>query len=110
MDPQAKQKVMVGVLAVLIIGAGSYYMFFAGGDSSQQQTADTGPVEIKQRKVETTQTKARPTTRASGVRDAEEAPAERAERVREDRDEATTRTRGTSGSEKKVKVKRSPAA
>ncbi len=109
MDPQQKQKVMIGVVAVLVLGAGSYY-FLAGGDGpAQVQTAATNEAP-KARVVESTEVKQRNQTRATDTRDAEEAPAERAERVIDENDSGTTRTRRTGGPEKKSKAKNAPAA
>jgi len=109
MDQQAKQKVLIGVLAVLAIGAGSYY-FLAGGDGPAQVVQNTGPVEQKARVVETEKVKERQTTRAADVRDSDEGPAERSERVQEERDDGERRTRRSGGPEKKSKVKNAPAA
>lgn len=109
MDQQAKQKVLIGVLAVLAIGAGSYY-FLAGGDGPKQVQQDTGPVVQKERAVVTETTKERKTSRATDVRDSDEAPAERSERVMEEQDEGERRTRRTGGPEKKNKKKDAPAA
>ena len=109
MDQQQKQKVMIGVLAVLAIGAGSYW--FLSGDSGPQQvqtnTSNEGP---KARVVETAEVKQRTSTRGADARDTEEVKAERAERVIEDRDDGAQRTRRTGGPEKKSKVKNAPAA
>lgn len=110
MDPQQKQKVMIGVLVVLILGAGSYYFVFSGDDGPKQvvtTTSDEGP---KQRSVDVAPVRERQTTRTSESRDTEEAQVERAERVQEERESDTTRTRRSGGPEKKSKVKQAPAA
>lgn len=109
MDPQQKQKVMIGVLAVLAIGAGSYY-FLAGDSGPQQVQTATGDDAPRERVVETVEVKQRQTSRGADARDAEEEKVERAERVIDDSDRGTTRTRRTSGGAEKKKVQKAPAA
>jgi len=102
-----RQKVMLGILAVLVLGAGSYYFVFSDKTSSQSVVEQTqGP---RKKRV-----KPKETRRAVKKRRApkEEAPAraERKERVRTERS-TSRKKRGRRGGPKKVtKRKLVPAA
>lgn len=109
MDPQQKQKVLIGVLAVLAIGAGSYY-FLAGDSGPQQVQTATGDNAPKERVVETVEVKQRQSSRGADARDTEEEKVERAERVIDESGGGTTRARRTGGGAEKKKVKNMPAA
>ena len=52
MDEQKKQKVLIGVLAVLALGAGGYYFVLREPASNNVQAKATGPVERRVRKAE----------------------------------------------------------
>ena len=53
MDDQKKQKVLLAVLGVLALGAGSYFVLFRESDNTSQRRTSTGPVVRKERKVVT---------------------------------------------------------
>lgn len=109
MEQEQKQKVLIGALVVLALGAGSYF-FLAGGDDAPQAFTDTGPAERKERQVDVPEVKTRTTARTTEARDVDSAPAERAERVQEEREEGPGRTRRGEGPTKKSNKKQAPAA
>lgn len=110
MDPQVKQKVMIGGLAVLILGAGSYFVFFSGDSGPKQQAASTVSTAPRERQVTSPNAKVRTVTRTQEPSKAEAAPEDRKERVQTEREEGARRTRPTAGPERKSKVKKTPAA
>ncbi len=51
MDSKKKQVIMLGTLAVLALGAGSYYIFGRGGDDLAARAQKMGPVVRKEAEV-----------------------------------------------------------
>lgn len=50
MDQQLKKKVLLAVLGVAVLGAGSYYFLAGSSSSSRRQVGREGPVQRKTRK------------------------------------------------------------
>ncbi len=109
MAQDQKQKIMIAVLAVLVLGAGSYYMFFRDSGNATAAVANQGPagprVRETQKKDETV------TRKRAETRERETAqPTERREREEsDDRETDGRRTRKTKETEVKKK-KMTPAA
>jgi uncharacterized protein HemX len=81
-----KQKVLIAILAVLALGAGSYYFFIRESGGDAQDAVSTAPVERRVRE-ESTDAKV---TRRTATRAAP--TAERAAPERRERDEVEERT------------------
>lgn len=100
---QNRQKLLIGALAVVALGAGSYYVFFASGSGPAVNQQDTGPIVVKER--QRAETKAAPSrTRDTTKASAPQAPIEgrtRAEPVEREAPQGKTRTRGPAKVQKK---------
>jgi len=84
-DDATKKKVLVGVLGVLALGAGTYYFVFR----------DTGPkVQASSQEAATRREKAQTNEKASRDGDRRERPAEKAARDTEEGSERRTREEG----------------
>ena len=101
-DRQKKQKVMIGVLAVLILGAGSVFAvrsFTGSGGGASDQGLERGQVERKQRETDTKKAE-------RGTRRRKERKATTAKQTgRKERKKASTRTVRRKG-KKQGKTKR----
>ncbi len=110
MDEQKKQKVMLGVLGVLIVGMGTYYFVFRdpGPDVTQTQVQDTGErrSRFEDRPAE------EPVKRQVRQTAREETDSDTAPRVREapEREERARDRSKSRGPERKQKKEIAPAA
>jgi len=106
---QNRQKLLIGVLAVAALGAGSYFLFLRPEPSHSMTAADPSTVQVRERTAQQSTTKTRERERPTATRQRPE-DIEVAERARpEDRALPTrTRARGTERIEKKKELK--PAA
>lgn len=110
MDEQKKQKVMLGVLGVLIVGMGAYYFVFR----------DTGPAVVQTQEQNTGERRSRfedrpaeePAKRQTRQTAREETGLETAPRVREapEREERARDRSRSRGPERKQKKEIAPAA
>lgn len=109
MDKDTQKKALIGGLAVLILGAGSYY-FLAGGSGNANAVANDGATAAPRvREVKKTEDKKVRTRDTSKSREpAELAVRERAEPTDRARGPARERDRGGRKIEKKKEIK--PAA
>ena len=109
MTDDKKQKVLIGVLAVLILGAGGYYFVFrdSGGNTGPQ--VEQAQVERKQRTAAPVETNKRTARRETAPQDAEPV-AERQTREVEERATRTRERRKSGGIERKKEKKLTPAA
>ncbi len=108
MDQQKKQKVILALVAVLVLGAGTSFWFFGReSDGATQKVGSTGPVERRERAAQSrtgVERKRRTKTRV------EKAPEKaRVERKVTKKKSSKRRTRSR-GSKKVKKKKLSPAA
>lgn len=109
MDSQKKQKVILALVAVLVLGAGSSFWFF-GRDSSSaaSKTGNTGPAVRRVRDTTDDKGKARNTRRVRARK--EKAPVQvRAERKVAEKKSTRRKARGR-GAKKVKKAKKAPAA
>lgn len=90
---QNRQKLLIGALAVVALGAGSYYMFFAADSGPAKVQEDTGPIVVKERQRSTA--KVAPTrTRDTSARNAPDEPVVGRDRAEpEEREAPTSRDR-----------------
>jgi hypothetical protein len=111
MDQQKKQKVLLAVLGVFVLGAGTYFVAFRGSGASTQQAMTSGPVERRQREAPAEEQPTR-TARRSAVRREAPRPAtvERRERSQEPREAAGRRQRGRGAEDRTKKKTIAPAA
>lgn len=109
MDEQKKQKVIIGVLAVLMLGAGSFWYMSRETTDENMQQFKSGPVVRKERK------KADQSAKKTRKKRVAKAPSERKAFVRKQRDDsertsATRKKRRRSGAKKVKKDKLVPAS
>jgi len=103
-DEQKKQKVLIGLLAVLIIGMGTYFVAFRGTGASTRQGVATGTVERKTRESAPKPTEKKRPARAEASKDEEERTADRKVReASEDRGDSGRKARRTDVKEGKKK-------
>lgn len=111
MDEQKKQKVLIGVLAVLIIGAGTYFVAFRDSGSGAQQMASQANVERKTREGMQRPSDRQTRAKREVVRPvAEEQTVERKERDERDARSTTGRKSRRLDVKEEKKKKLSPAA
>lgn len=111
MDAQKKQKVMIGVLATAVLGAGASFFLFGDSDSSGAEAANTGPVARRVR--EASQTEGKSTRRAQVTktrRDKPKAAVKRRQREEVQSNTAERRKKNTRGNRKVKKNVPTPAA
>ena len=103
MDAQKKQKVMIGVLATVVLGAGTSFFFLRDSSASGDKAANTGPVTRRVR--ESSETEGKSTRRVRTTKRRADKP--KAPVVRRQRDEAesntATRRRTTRDNKRKTK-------
>lgn len=109
MDEQKKQKVLVGILAVLILGAGSVWYMSRDDSSSSQQNVESGPAVRKQRK-QSTQTVKKIRKKREQKASKTKTAVVRKQRDDTDRSTATRKKRVRRGDKKIKKEKLVPAA
>ena len=108
MAKDKKQKVMLGVLAALVIGMGSYWFVWRGGDSGGSGTAvKTGGGKVQREKREPKRAKKQRTRR---VNKGSAAKAEKATREKTERKSKKKSRRGSRASKVKKKRKTLPPA
>lgn len=88
MDEQKKQKVMIAVLAVVVLGAGVTFFAFRDSGASGAKDVNTGPVTRRVR--ETSQTEEKSARRTRTTKSRTDKP--KAVVVRRHRDEAEVKT------------------
>jgi uncharacterized protein HemX len=105
---QKKQKMLLAVLAVLVLGAGSYYFVFRGDGSGNQDFTAQGPAGRKKSAQAEEKTVER---RKATKKDTSEAP-KTVERKSREESESTTVERKKRRNDKKEEKKKtvSPAA
>lgn len=109
MDQQQKQKLMLGIVAVLALGAGGYYFVLRDSGESNQSSVTEGPAE---RRVRTT-TETPETVRKERPKEAapkEAVAVERREREEEETTEVTRKAKPRSGEKSTKKKEVQPAA
>jgi flagellar basal body-associated protein FliL len=94
-DEQKKQKVLLGVLGVLVLGAGTYYFVFSGSSTKSDATSDEVVARRQRDPAE---------RRTSGEGERRERPKE--ERVRAEEETAERRVREESDEEESARRKR----
>lgn len=103
MSDEKRQKVMIGVLAVLVLGAGGYWFVLRdSGAGDRASDVNTGVERKKREKKGDSNKTTKRATRDKGKKTTERA--ERKERVRTERD--TTRKKRRSKGKAKVKKKK----
>ena len=111
MDEQKKQKVMIAVLAVVVLGAGAYFFAFRDSGASGAKASNTGPVTRRVRESSQTEEKSARRTRTTRSRaDKAKAPVVRRQRDEAEQKTATRRTKRTRGQKKIKKEAPAPAA
>jgi uncharacterized protein HemX len=100
MSQDQKQKVLIAVLAVLALGAGSYYVFVRDSGGGAQVAASAGSAE---RRVRKESTDANPTRRASTRQEPTTEPAEPVRRDRETVETPATPRKERKGEKNEVK-------
>jgi len=97
---QGKKVLAVSVLGALVVGWGSYYMFFR--DTGQKKSA-TGPAQVQRRERDDTAVvqRARDNAEKPEEETAERAKAERPEREKKEREQVSRRERDRRAKEKK---------
>lgn len=111
MDAQKKQKLIIGVLAVAVLGAGTFYWVNSKSGASKSAQANTGPIQRRKRKEPATVDKG-PTRRerdASKRRNSNTAP-KMERRVKKDSEnkKIDRRRKVRRGGRKTKKVEREP--
>lgn len=110
MDEQKKQKVLLGVLAACILGAGSIFFLTRNSDNSGGSAQASTPAAKKTRAtVDPQAKKERPKERATASADEAE-PTEKRARDVEEEETREKKERGTGPQKKKKEKQQSPAA
>lgn len=112
MDEQKKQKVLLAVLGVLVLGAGTYFVAFRGSSGNERQAMRTGPVVRREREqAPEEKTTARTPRRTTKSRSEAPRPTfERRERQDGPREAAGRRRRGRGTQDRTKKKTIAPAA
>ncbi len=100
---QNKQKLLIGALAVVALGAGSYFFFFRETSAPVQQTSNETTFVPRQREVRQT---AKAPTRAREERAPARAAPDDFERRERAVPERTTSNRRTRGANEKIEAKK----
>ena len=111
MDAQKKQKVMIGVLATAVLGAGASFFLFGDSDSSDAEAANTGPVARRVREPSQTEGKSARRTRTTKTR--ANKPKATVQRRQREEVESKTAERRTKRGQNRKKIKKNvptPAA
>lgn len=111
MDAQKKQKVMIGVLATAVLGAGASFFLFGDSDSSGAEATNTGPVARRVREVSQTEGKSARRTRTTKSRTSKpKATVQRRQREEVESQTAQRRQKKGQGRRKVKKNVPTPAA
>ncbi len=95
MDEEKKQKVMIGVLAALVLGAGAYFFAFRDTGGPTKQAIKTGPVVRRTPKKAATAAPKRRARRTRAKADAKQVTRRKA--TPKARSKVTRRKRGRRG-------------
>jgi len=111
MDAQKKQKVMIGVIATAVLGAGASFFLFGDSDSSDAEAANTGPVARRVREPSQTEGKSARRTRTTKTRaNKPKATVQRRQREEVESQTAERRKKNTRRNRKVKKNVPTPAA
>lgn len=105
MNEQAKQKVLLGVFAVLVIAAGSFW--FMSGSKTSMTTRNNAPLV---RKVRSTDSSSKPNVKKVERSSRKTPTLERKERADVKRSDVRRKTRRTAGKKLEKKKKAVPAS
>ena len=110
MDDQKKQKIVIAVLAVAALGAGSYYLVFRDSGVDPNRGRKEGPVVRRERATAEKVEQRRPEARAKRTREKPKFEVTKRERKKTDRKKVERRARRGSKKAKEKKKKIVPAA
>ncbi len=111
MDAQKKQKVMIGVIATVVLGAGTSFFVFRDSSASGDKAVNTGPVARRVR--EASQTEGKSARRAPATRSRTNKPKATVKRRQREEVESKTAERRTKRGQNRKKIKKNvptPAA